>query len=198
MTVSVKQYIKGGLTPFRMRGGGYNGAGFSTYPITNGQAENIFKGDLVRVGSGTVSVCPTSATNVTGVFLGCTYNTQERGPVESNYFPTGAAVCAAYGRLEGDYLQPLAKVADHPNQTYVVFVPSSVASSYRPGDYCYVSVGAGSTLNGQASGHLIAAGSAGGATLQVVGEVIYPGREGTNETAIEVQLNPDRNTTAGL
>lgn len=192
MTVSVAQYIKGGLTPLRKVGGSPNGAGFNTYPIANGQAENIFKGDLVRVNGGTVSVCPTGG-RATGVFLGCTYATQTQGVVESNYFPTGTSMGAVDGLIDG-YNQPLAKICDDPNQTYVIFVPTSARANaaWQAGDYADVSTGGGNTTYGQATGHARTSAnvSATVAHLQVIGPVLYPGFSDNTEDGIEVKLNP--------
>lgn len=198
MTVSVAQYIKGGLTPLRKRGAGYNGAGFNTYPITNGQTGSIFKGDLVRVLNGTVCVCPIGG-KATGVFLGCTYATQALGTRESNYFPSGTSMGAVDGLIDG-YNQPLAKVCDDPDQTYQVFIATSGGNtSFQPGDYADVSTGGGDTVYGQATGHAFTSAnvSATVAHLKVVGQVLLPGNRDNQEAAIEVMLNPD-NTGTGV
>ena len=38
-----------GMTPVRKRGSGYNTMGMSEYQIANTYADNIFRGDLVKV-----------------------------------------------------------------------------------------------------------------------------------------------------
>jgi len=198
MTTSVAQYYKGGLTPRRKRGGGTNSAGFNTYPIANGQAENIFKGDLVRVLGNTVSVCPVAG-KATGVFLGCTYATQANGVVESNYFPSGTSMGAADGFIDG-YNQPLARICDDPNQTYTILIQTSAGNaSFQAGDYVDVSTGGGDTIFGQATGHARTSAnvSATVAHLRVVGPVLSPGWGDNQEDAVEVILNPD-NTGTGV
>lgn len=199
MTTSVANYVKKGLSPLRLRGGRPNSGGFNTYPITNGQAENIFKGDLVRVNGGTVSVCPVGG-KPTGVFLGCTYATQANGVVESNYFPSGTSMGAPDGRVDG-YNQPLAKVLDDPDATYVIGIKTSSGStSFQGGDYADVSTGGGNTTFGQATGHARTSAnvSATVAHLKVIGPVQLPGwDEDADYSPVEVMLNPD-NTGTGV
>lgn len=193
MTVSVANYVKNGLTPLRKRGGRPNSGGFGTYPMANGQAENIFKGDLVRVNGGTVSVCPIGG-KPTGVFLGCTYATNANGVVESNYFPSGTSMGAADGRIDG-YNQPLAKIMDDPDSTYIIGIQTSSGStSFQAGDYADVSTGGGNTQFGQATGHAFTSAnvSATVAHLKVVGPVKLPEYDtDADYTVIEVMLNPD-------
>lgn len=199
MVTSVSNYVKNGLTPLRKRGGRPNSGGYNTYPIANGQAENIFKGDLVRVNGGTVSVCPIAG-KATGVFLGCVYANQANGVVHSSYFPSGTSMGAADGFVDG-YNQPLAFVLDDPDATYAIGIQTSSGSaSFQAGDYADVSTGAGNTQNGQATGHAFTSAnvSATVAHLRVVGAVQYPGwDEDADYTVIEVILNPD-NTGTGV
>jgi len=201
MTVSVSNYVKNGLTPLRKRGGNYNSGGYNTYPITNGQAENIFKGDPVRVGSGTVSVCPNGGTP-TGVFIGCVYQTQALGLKHSSYFPTGTSMGAADGLIEGGYNQPLAFVVDDPDATFLILArTSSGDAGLQAGDYAKVSAaGTGSTQNGQSLAELDITGtniSAGAAMFRVVGPYLAPGwNTDADNTVVEVIFNPNLTSNA--
>jgi len=195
MVTSVTNYVKKGLTPLRKRGGNYNSTGFNTYPIANGQAENIFKGDPVRIGSGTVSVCPNGGVP-DGVFMGCLYSSQTLGLKHSSYFPSGTSVGAADGMVEG-YTQPLAMINDDKNQTYAIIARTSSGSTLlQSGDYAKCSAqGTGSTLNGQSLAELDVTGtdvSAAAAMFRVVGPVLYPGWDtDADATVVEVIFNPN-------
>lgn len=195
MVTSVTNYVKKGLNPLRKRGGNYNSAGFNTYPIANGQAENIFKGDPVRISNGTVSVCPNGGTP-DGVFLGCLYSTADLGLKHSTYFPSGTSMGAGDGLVE-QYSQPLAMVNDDRNQTYGIIARTSSGSALlQAGDYAKVSAqGTGSTQNGQSNAELDVTGtdiSAGAAMLRIVGPVLYPGwDEDADATVVEVIFNPN-------
>lgn len=189
--VSVATYVKGGLTPLRKLGSRPNSGGFGAYPIANGQTGSIFKGDPVRIGGGTVSVCPDGGTP-DGVFLGCKYATQAQGTVHSSYFPSGTSMGAPDGRVDG-YNQPLAYVLDDPDQTYAILIKSSAGTTFQAGDYATVSNGGGNTQNGQSTGHAFTSANvtAGVAMFRVLGTVQYPGWGENQEDAIEVIFNPN-------
>jgi len=197
MTVSVANYIKGGLTPLGKRGARPNNGGINWYPVANGQAEAIYKGDPVRVAGGTVSVCPNGGTP-TGVAVGFKYATNDRGTIQSNHLPSGTSMGAADGYYDGGYNQPLVAVVDDPDQEFLILArTSSGAAGLQSGSFAKCSAqgtGAGD-YSGQSYAELDITGtdvSAGAAMFQVVGPYLAPGfDEDADSTPVRVRFNPN-------
>ena len=77
-----------GLQPSRMRGGGYNTSGMNEYDIANGNNENIFQGDLVKIVNGAIHKVSATGNLQAGVFMGVNWvDPTTKQPTFSNYFP---------------------------------------------------------------------------------------------------------------
>lgn len=198
--VSVTSNVKKGLTPNRKRGANYNSTGFNLYPIENGYAQNLFKGDPVKVSGGYIQLAANGNTPI-GVFLGCVYPSTEVPLKHNSYFPSGTSVGAGDGFIDG-VQKPLAMVNDDPNQTYYILArTSSGAAGLAIGSYAKVSAaGTGSTQNGQSYAELDITGtdvSVGAAMFKIVDHVKFPGwDEDADATVVEVIFNPNLTSNA--
>jgi len=129
---------KGGLTPARVRGAGYNSQGDNEYPIASGYATKIHKGDPVMFGTAGTIIRGTTGSAQLGSFRGVKYTDPvSKGIVFSSYYPGGI--------VAGD-IQAL--VADDPDLTFAVpadadFDPATI------GHYAALNFTAGDDITGQ-------------------------------------------------
>jgi hypothetical protein len=132
-----------GLTPVRKRGSGYNTMGTSEYQIANTYADNIFRGDLVKVSAGYIQPVSVTADRPIGVFQGCNYvDPNSSQPTWSNYWPSGTS--------SGDSTV-IAHVMDDPSAIYQIQCNATVSQGdVESGNY-FVEISAGSTYTGQSA-----------------------------------------------
>jgi hypothetical protein len=182
--------VQKGLTPTRKLGAGYNNGGMNIYPIANGYASNIGEGDPVKLSGGVINLA-TNAGAVIGVFAGCQYIDDNAQLQFKNNFVAGTS--SKGGIQVGLGLsQPLAKVYDDPNQTYIVRTHLSALAATDLGKSYKVSA-IGSVVGGRSQAVLDVAasvGTSGGHMITVIG--LWTGQDsefGTGPIAVEVKLS---------
>lgn len=161
------------------------------YTILSTYAANIFKGDLVKVGTnGTIEIGD-GTTPALGVFAGCEYTDSTGKPTESAYWPTGTTATNI-----------VAYVYDDQNTMYRIGVTAN-ASDYvqaAVGQQCNVAnVGTGTTSTGLSSASVSAALVAAGTLAQLRIEGFHDGiYDATNNPypqllvkLVEVQFAPN-------
>ncbi len=168
-----------GLEPVRMQGSRPNSAGYTQYPIANGNTSDMFLGDPVALNTtGKVILVSTSTQFALGVFMGCFYidNVTAR-PTWSKYFP---ATTSAFKTS-----RMFAFVADDPNGTFYITADASVTTG-DIGLNFDVSLGTGSTVTGRSACVLKAASrEATPGLLQVVDVALRPDNDFSDVNAAD-------------
>lgn len=194
--VSADRYTKGGFLPYRKVGGNYNNAGFNYYPIQNGMAKNLFKGDPVKLSAGTIDLATNTDTPV-GIFDGVYYVDPNSGqPVQKTFFPSGTSMEGG-AFVEGGYNQPLAKVYDDPHWTFKAKTRAgvSVSAGHLNGYAKVTAAGTGSTRYGQSDAtldvsYVSASVDPGGSLFRIISKVGEPGNAFDKQsTVLEVVWN---------
>ena len=148
-----------GLRPVGELGSNIQNGGTSKYKIVSGEADVIYKGDVVKIEtSGCITVSGNTDTANIGVFNGCFYNdptTQK--PTWKNYYP--GSITPTVGKIE-------AFVYDDPNKLFLIQGNGIIAQSSvgRNADIVYA---AGSTINGQSKTEMNSTTASAGATAQL-------------------------------
>ena len=131
-----------GLRPVGELGSNIQNGGTSKYLIADGDAQAIYKGDLVKLeATGYITKTDDSdAVASIGVFNGCFYVAPTtKKPTWSNYYP--GSITPASGSLE-------AFVYDDPNKLFLIQGNGIIAQS-SVGRNSNIVYAAGSTINGQ-------------------------------------------------
>lgn len=190
MTLTTVDVLKG-MTPVSKLGSGYRTAGFNTYPIANGLAQNIGEGDPVRLSAGVIQLADND-TVCLGVFDSVRYiDTNGQLQFKRN-FPTGTS--SQGGKIvEGGYSQPLANVYDDANEQYVVRTLTSGLSAGQIGSSFRMSA-VGSVVGGRSQAVLqtTSAGTSSGDGHMVTVMGLWTGRNsawGTGPIAVVVKLS---------
>jgi len=191
MTLTTIDVLKG-LTPSRKLGSAPNTGGGNHYPIANGYAANIGEGDPVKLSAGVIQLATNTAnTPALGSFRSVSYIDADGKLQVKNNFVAGTS--SQGGKVVyGGYTQPMAFIADDPNQTYVVRTNVSALSAGQIGKSFKLSA-IGSVVNGRSQAVLdinASAGTSGGHMVTILG--LYTGRNsewGTGPTAVEVKLS---------
>jgi len=154
------------LAPFGFREyqGGSGGAptfAQSEYKIASTNGTAIFFGDavspVVSSATGYITQATAGSTGITGIFVGCTYiSVAQKRRVWSNYWPGSDA--------NGDVS---AYVIDDPNATFLVqsswssplFTSLTTQGTSPVGQYCQLTVGTGTTANGQSGMYVSSLGT---------------------------------------
>tara|TARA_R110002012_G_C11487740_1_gene595811 strand:- start:52 stop:636 length:585 start_codon:yes stop_codon:yes gene_type:complete len=149
-----------GLRPVGELGSEIQNGGTSKYLITSGDAQAIYKGDLVKLeATGYITKTDNSdAVASIGVFNGCFYNdptTQK--PTWKNYYP--GSITPTVGEIE-------AFVYDDPNKLFLIQGNGIIAQS-SVGRNSNIVYAAGSTINGQSKTEMNATTESAGVTGQL-------------------------------
>jgi len=131
-----------GLRPVGKLGSNINNEGTSKYLITSGDAQAIYKGDLVKLeATGYITKSDNSDTVAAiGVFNGCFYqDPTTQKPTWSNYYP--GSITPTQGTID-------AYVYDDPNTLYEIQADGVIAQD-KVGRNSNLVYAAGSTINGQ-------------------------------------------------
>lgn len=184
-------HVLKGLTPSRKLGAGVNNVGFNHYPITNSYAFNIGEGDPVLLCGGKVKLATNTATKVLGVFLGVSY---VRDTGQAQFQKNFVAGTSANGVIPifGKYLQPMAMVADDPEQTYIIRTSDSTAIPQTGLGKSYKVSAIGTVVNGRSQAVIdvaASAGTSGGYMVNVLGiSADVNSAWGVAPNAVEVKL----------
>jgi hypothetical protein len=180
-----------GLTPTRKLGSGYNNGGGNHYPIANGYASNIGEGDPVKLSAGVIQLA-TNDVACLGVFKQVSYiDSEGKFQVKKNF--TAGTSSKGGQQLYGGYTQPVALIADDPNQTFVMRVVDAVSISAGQLGTSFKVSAIGSVVGGRSQAVIdeaASAGASGGHMVTVIG--LYTGRDsewGDAPTAVEVKLS---------
>ena len=155
------------------------------YDITNGNDENIFQGDLVKIVNGTIHKVSATGNLQAGVFMGVNWvDPVTKQPTFSNYFPADTSSSTG---------NPKALVLDDPNATYIVQADATVADT-QVGLNFDVTLGSGSTITGISGfGMKGGAGDEAAKALRVLRRSTLPGETATDQfPKFEVKLNLHR------
>jgi len=149
-----------GLRPVGELGSEIQNGGTSKYLITSGDAQAIYKGDLVKLeATGYITKTDNSdAVASIGVFNGCFYNdptTQK--PTWKNYYP--GSISPTVGEIE-------AFVYDDPNKLFLIQGNGVIAQS-SVGRNSNIVYAAGSTINGQSKTEMNSTTESAGVTGQL-------------------------------
>lgn len=179
--------VKGGLTPYRLRGSRDFTGGRTKYLIKDGGLNGaLAAGDPVKVSAGYIQ--PATAANTIGVFDGCAYiDSVTKQPVETNYI---AASTANAGVIYGEQ-DIIAYVYDDPDMTFLAktSATASVAKAALGNTEYTLTAGAPDSLLKRSTKTLSVAASAGTGMVQVVGFPNIGGSiAGQAPTIVEVRL----------
>ena len=144
-----------GFRPVGELGSNIQNGGTSKYKIVSGEADVIYKGDVVKIEtSGCITVSGNTDTVNIGVFNGCFYNdpTTQKPPWK-NYYP--GSITPTVGDIS-------AFIYDDPNKLFEVQANGTLAQT-AVGDNADQVYAAGSTINGASKSEL---GSVAGGTAQ--------------------------------
>lgn len=185
-------HITKGFTPTRKLGSGYNNAGLNLYTIANGYGSNIGFGDPVKLSAGTLKLA-TNTSPVLGIFQGVKFiDSEGRLQVKKNFV---AGTSSKGGiPIEGTrYTQPVAMVADDPDQTYIIQALTTVTPA-QLGKTCKVSaIGSVTPVNGNANcvvDVLASVGTSGGHMVTIIGLWTEPENKWNNAPiGLEVKLS---------
>jgi hypothetical protein len=132
-----------GFTPVRKRGQSYNTMGTSKYQVANTYADNIYRGDLVKVSAGYIQPVSVTADRPIGVFQGCEYvDPVSKQPKWSNYWPSGTSSADS---------TVVAHVMDDPAAIYQIQCNATVSIADVESANYFVDISAGSTYTGQSA-----------------------------------------------
>jgi hypothetical protein len=148
-----------GLRPVRTKSGRkYTGGGMSRYPVANGYATALFKGDPVKVSGGTI-VLAGNGDKPIGVFQGASYIDANGSNVISEMLPASTSVSAGAKVIDAvnGRTVPVAYVADDPALVMVIRADSSLSVADF-GKNARVSAGSGNTAT-KLSGHNVVVAS---------------------------------------
>lgn len=151
--------IPKGFTPARKIGSNYNSGGFNTYPIENGYATAIGRGDPVKLSAGTIQLA-TNADKVLGVFQGSKYIDNDGRLQFKPNFPAGTSSKGGMN-VESNYRQPLAMVNDDPDQTYILQALASISAGMLGSSFKVSAIGSVNGYTGRSNAVLDVAASAG-------------------------------------
>ena len=133
-----------GLRPSSRRGGASNSVAQNQYRIANGLAQNLFRGDPVKVTLGYIQRCSATTDFAIGVFQGAEYtDPTTKRPTWTNQWTSGTSVT--------DGSQPVAMVNDDANAVVKIQADASVSVG-DIGLNFDVTIGAGNATTG-ASGY---------------------------------------------
>jgi hypothetical protein len=144
--------IKGGLTPSKQLGAGYDSRGFSTYQCSTGSPV-MFTGDLVKL-TATGKIAPCSAGDrPVGVATGFFWIDSTNGPNEARHKPASqSSATGTYNTINfAKDAGPAVKVLDDPDAVFMVKATTSVTAGAL-GSFAQVNLsGTGSTDTGRSA-----------------------------------------------
>lgn len=150
-----------GLKPVRRLGGVAN---FTTneYVIASGATGPIYQGSPVIMdanGGGDIIVAAAGASDIVGVFGGCSYTDPTSGkPVFSNFYPGSIAASDI-----------VAQIYDDPKQVFEVQCDGTIAQASVGANADMTSIDSGSSTTGKSSAEISATTASGTAQLRVIG-----------------------------
>lgn len=150
-----------GLKPVRRLGGVAN---FTTneYVIASGATGPIYQGSPVimdAAGGGDILVAATGATDIVGVFAGCSYTDPTSGkPTWSNYYPGSIAASDI-----------VAQIYDDPKQVFEIQCDGTIAQASVGANADMTSIDSGSSTTGKSSAEISATTASGTAQLRIIG-----------------------------
>jgi hypothetical protein len=150
-----------GLKPVRHLGGVAN---FTTneYVIASGATGPIYQGTPVimdAAGGGDILPAATGATDIVGVFAGCSYTDPSTGkPTWSNYYPGSVAASDI-----------VAQVYDDPRVVFEIQCDGTIAQASVGANADLTSIDSGSSTTGRSIAEISATTASGAAQLRVIG-----------------------------
>jgi hypothetical protein len=163
-----------GLRPTKKRGENYNSKGFSTYPVKNGYATALFRGDPVKVSAGYLERA-TNGDKVVGVFWGASYLRQgDSQPIIGTHLPAGTSLVDTPIDAFAGGKNAVAYVMDDAREVMEIQADSSVSAGHFNKNF-QVSIGTGSTFAGLS-----------GANLKVASALTSAGTTTTNFTMVRL------------
>jgi len=148
-----------GFRPVGKLGSDINNAGTSKYKIEDNYGTAIFKGDIVQMAAGFVTVGTGTSVDNLGIFNGCFYqDPTTQKPTWSNYYP--GSINITQGTID-------AYIYDDPNILLEAQMGGTATlADAALGDNIDSVYVAGATINGQSKSTLAAAVTGGNATAQ--------------------------------
>jgi len=153
-----------GLVPINLQGGAPStGGSFREFPMTANVATAIYTGDVIVMASGlpipATSTPTTSTTGLLGVCVGVRYQDPTLKQFQySQYLPAGAYTAG--------YRNIWIRVADDPNQLFMVQADGSISATYY-GKTAQLGNFGGNTITGKSTVNLVTASVATTATYAV-------------------------------
>ena len=150
-----------GLKPVRRLGGVANFSA-NEYVIASGATGPIYQGSPVimdAAGGGDIIVAATGATDIVGVFGGCSYTDPTSGkPVFSNYYPGSIAASDI-----------VAEIYDDPKIVFEIQSDGTVTQADVGANADMTSIDSGSSTTGKSSAEISATTASGTAELRIIG-----------------------------
>jgi hypothetical protein len=150
-----------GLKPVRRLGGVANFTA-NEYVIASGATGPIYQGSPVimdAAGGGDIIVAAAGATDIVGVFGGCSYTDPTSGkPVFSNYYPGSIAASDI-----------VAQIYDDPKQVFEIQCDGTIAQASVGANADMTSIDSGSSTTGKSSAEISATTASGTAQLRIIG-----------------------------
>jgi hypothetical protein len=148
-----------GFRPVGELGSNIQNGGTSKYEIADNYGTAIYKGDIVQMAGGYVTVGTATSTDNLGIFNGCFYqDPTTQKPTWSNYYPGNVNI--TQGTID-------AYVYDDPNKLFEVQMGGTATLAKADiGDNIDSVYTAGDSINGQSKATLAVAVTGGAATAQ--------------------------------
>ena len=150
-----------GLKPVRALGGVSNFTA-NEYVIASGATGPIYQGSPVimdAAGGGDIIVGATGATDIVGVFGGCSYTDPTTGkPTYSNYYPGSIAASDI-----------VAQVYDDPRIVFEIQCDGTITQASVGANADMTSIDSGSSTTGTSSAEISATTASGTAQLRIIG-----------------------------
>ena len=150
-----------GLKPVRRLGGVANFSA-NEYVIASGATGPIYQGSPVimdAAGGGDIIVAATGATDIVGVFGGCSYTDPTTGkPTWSNYYPGSIAASDI-----------VAEIYDDPKIVFEIQSDGTVTQADVGANADMTSIDSGSSTTGKSSAEISATTASGTAELRIIG-----------------------------
>ena len=150
-----------GLKPVRRLGGVANFTA-NEYVIASGATGPIYQGSPVimdAAGGGDIIVAATGATDIVGVFGGCSYTDPTTGkPTWSNYYPGSIAASDI-----------VAEIYDDPKIVFEIQCDGTITQASVGANADMTSIDSGSSTTGKSSAEISATTASGTAELRIIG-----------------------------
>ena len=147
-----------GFRPVGELGSNIQNGGTSKYEIADNYGTAIYKGDIVQMAGGYVTVGTATSTDNLGIFNGCFYqDPTTQKPTWSNYYP--GSITVTQGTID-------AYVYDDPNTLFEIQANGIIAQDKvgRNADIVYA---VGNTINGQSKTEMNSTVSGAGVAAQL-------------------------------